>query len=354
MKRRGFTIVELMVSMAIISLLMIILVAMTSQVSATWRFTASKVEQFREARTAFETVTRRLSEATLNTYWDYQDVNRDGVPEKYTRQSELRFLCGPMEKLAADGEVRPTHGVFFQAPLGVVDRSVAAGGGDYRGLDSLLSTWGCFVEFGDDRESRPSFLTEAVAPLRYRYRLHEFIAPADKLTIYNPAAQNLEWRGWFADGLGQSNRPVRVMAENIIAMVLLPKLSKTEEDERRKAGKAMLSEDFTYDSTRSNSQDPEINPKNQLPPLVQVTLVAIDEPSALRLADRYGSDAPNLIPSDLFQDARMLEDDPSSAEPKDGDLAALEQKLIGEKITYRLFTANVIIRAAKWSRAQID
>jgi hypothetical protein len=50
----------------------------------------------------------------------------------------------------------------------------------------------------------------------------------------------------------------------------------------------------------------------------------------------------------------MLEDDPATPEPKDGDIAALEQKLTEERITYRVFTANVIIRAAKWSRAQID
>ena len=35
----------------------------------------------------------------------------------------------------------------------------------------------------------------------------------------------------------------------------------------------------------------EINPKNQLPPMVQVTMVALDEASAQRLMDKSGNDA---------------------------------------------------------------
>lgn len=353
MKRRAFTLVELLVSTAIIALLMVVLVGMTGQASKTWQYTNSKVEQFREARSAFGTVTRRMSQATLNTYWDYVDADKNGVPEKYGRQSELRFITGPMEEIAGiSASKHPTHGVFCQAPLGFADSPATAGGNDYRSLHNLLNTWGCFVEFGDDQDFRPPFLTKEVAPLRYRYRLLEMLRPADELQIYNPDAQDPAWRGWFTGALTGTSRPVRVLSENIVALVLLPKLSKTERDQRLGLGKPMLAPDYVYDSTQTNSSDPEVNPKNQLPPIMQVTMVAIDEISASRLADRSGTSAPDLIPNTLFQDAAKLEDDAGTATPGDGDLSELEKTLVEARVTYRIFTGNVSIHGAKWSRAQ--
>src|SRR5207244_2432555 len=138
------------------------------------------------------------------------------------------------------------------------------------------------------------------------------------------------WNGWFADPLAAKNRPVHLLAENIVALVLLPRLAAAEEKEREKLGKPMLAAKYRYDSTTSNA-DPEINPKNQLPPVVQVTMVAIDEASAIRLADRFGTGAPNLQTSTLFQDATKLEDDRSTPTAGDGDLNTLQTTLVGLK-----------------------
>src|SRR5688572_26589605 len=71
----AFTLVELMVATAVIALLMVVLLQMTTQTTKTWRFTTEKVEKFQSARDGFESMTRRISQATLNTYWDYVDLN---------------------------------------------------------------------------------------------------------------------------------------------------------------------------------------------------------------------------------------------------------------------------------------
>src|SRR3954452_20334103 len=94
----GFTLIELVASAAVITLLMLMLVQMSKSTADTWSKGLSRAEEFRESRRAFETVTRRLATATLNTYWDYEYPKgidpanpRDIPPTGYQRQSELRF-----------------------------------------------------------------------------------------------------------------------------------------------------------------------------------------------------------------------------------------------------------------------
>ena len=102
-RRAAFTLVELLVSTVIIALLMLVLVAMTNQTAQTWRYTTEKIEKFQETRDGFEAMTRQISQATLNTYWDYLDSTgqsrptsvgspayRSFIPNSYGRRSELR------------------------------------------------------------------------------------------------------------------------------------------------------------------------------------------------------------------------------------------------------------------------
>lgn len=357
MKRQGFTLIEMMTSTALIGVMVLMLVSMTDNTSRTWQRGRAKVEQFREARAAFETVTRRLSRATLNTYWDYQyavdDPKKERSPIAYVRQSELRFRTGRMEKLIPDtGHFQPTHGVFFQAPLGVVEDE------EYQALDRLLNSTGYFLEIGDDREFIPSILKDLVKP-RVRSRLMEFNRPAEQLSVFQLEPGKAD-DTWFATPLKFQDRPVRVVAENILAMVILPRLSRADEDFRAEAGGKLLCPEFDYDSTRTSNYnppllppDPDINPRNQLPPVVFVAMVAIDEISAQRLEDGAGGDPKLKLDFDsLFLDAAKLEDNPETDEPRDGDLAAFEQQLLARKLNYRVFSTSVALRGAKWSRAQ--
>jgi uncharacterized protein (TIGR02599 family) len=332
----GFTLVELLVSMAIISLLLLVLLSITDATRRAWSQTTGKVEQFRQAREAFESVTRRLSQATLNTYWDYDDPT---TPTRYIRQSELRFISGQAQELTGLTGVHSTHAVFFQAPLGFVTDV------NYSNFKNALNTWGYFLEFGDDTDFRPPFLGSRV-PLRHRFRLMELMEPSESLTLYNytsgdgfggrPKTASYVGHEWFTAPLAPtgSARRTRVLAENVIALILLPKMSPQEDSTTSKLAPA-----YAYDSTSTNA-DASINPKNQLPPVMQVTLVATDEATFNRI--QSGTNAPDFGLDQLFKSASTYND----------DLKELERLLVEKRINYRIFSTNVSIRGAKWSREQ--
>ena len=188
----------------------------------------------------------------------------------------------------------PGHAVFFQAPLGSVnDRS------DYAGRDTLLNTCGYYVEFNSNAPLRPAFIN-AMTPVpaaRCRYRLMELVEPSESFSLYGleaAAGGNGSYHAmtWFSSliyptgfSAGGGSRPVSVAAENIVALIILPRLSPGDE----KVGNyndGSLSPSYLYDSTAAaatqSTTDPNLNPKNQLPPVLQVTMVAVDEGSFAR------------------------------------------------------------------------
>jgi uncharacterized protein (TIGR02599 family) len=350
-KAAGFTLVEVIVAAGIVVVLMGVLISMTDQTQRMMRATSAKVEQFQEARVAFESMTRRLAQATLNTYWDYRYDAR-GLPKSYQRSAELRFISGVTSTLVkGGGNVRPGTSVFFHAPNGFVEDQNTFGP-----LDHLINAWGYFVEIGTDEETIPPFLRTQIDS-RKRYRLMELMQPSEKLKTYE--FQKAGATDWFAPLVTANPRPVRALAENIVALIVLPRLSRADEQlyMTQKGTKTLpiLAPLFSYDSTNSNITDPILNPHSQLPPVVQVVMVAIDEPSAKVLEDKYGDD-PNLgiNYSTTFRNPATLEDNPSTPTPNDGDLSKLETILINKRVSYRIFSTNVSIRGAKWSRTQAN
>ncbi len=341
-KRRAFTLIELLVSVAVLALLMALLVSITDATRRSWSDATAKTQHFREAREAFETITRRLSQATLNTYWDYSYPLNDPTqaPTKYVRQSDLRFISGRGNTLGLSDNCT-THGIFFQAPLGYVSSS------SYSRFRNLLNTWGFFIEYGSDQGTRPAFVSESILPYRNRFRLMELMEPSDSMALYQQEAKAggsgaYTGKEWFAEPLSSSAN-LGVVAENIIALVILPKLSGADQV----AGnydEGSLAPNYLYDSTglnMSTTADPDLNPENQLPPVVQVTMVAVDELSANRMGEA-GASALKAKLNGLFSDPALLQT----------DLQNLEQYLVDNRISYRVFTTNVSIRSAKWSRHQ--
>lgn len=402
-----------MVSIAILSLIMGLLVQITGQTSNIWRQTSSRAEQFRESRTAFEAMTRRISQATLNTYWDYdlvKDVGSAGstgaaeyMPTGYIRQSELRFISGPMQSGAtpldtSKNEFRPGHGIFFQAPFGVVaDVSPSdKTGTKFEGMNELLNTWGFYVEVRDDAAVRPQFVDSRNS--RVRSRLMEMIEPSSAMNIYsktshsfrNSISEVLERRNysgfdWFSISLnfspnasgatGALTSRSHVLAENIVALAILPKLA--EEDAANiddGAGGSVnlkaedrataLAPEYFYHSASIGAAGSAgvdalkglLNSKHQLPPILQVTMVAVDEPSAIRMGVRNpDADPLGVGPETLFLTrAKDLEADLYLHNPTTGRGSdqSLEQRLLDQRVNYRIFSTNVHLRGAKWSREQ--
>lgn len=348
--RAAFTLVEVMVSMTVLVILLLISAQVIGTVQSTWTASSARVGQFREARTAFDIITRNLSQATLNAYIDYDNnylkttttAGSSGgattvAPTKYLRKSDLRFVSGRTSDLvtnAGSEDRSPGQAVFFQAPLGVAHDA------EYVGLDRLLCGRGYFVQYTSDDFFRPSILPPGIP--RYRYRLMEFSPPAEKNTIYNDDKGQ-----WFASaGIettteeNPENRGLtRPIADNIVAMAILPQI----EDNPAGNANSVFETKLSYDSLISDAGSGQGN-QHRLPPLVKVILVAIDERSADRLSQAGGGETPpfGTEVSSILNGDGMRTDINSAME----DIAKILRE---RRVNYRVFSATVALRGAKWS-----
>jgi uncharacterized protein (TIGR02599 family) len=337
----AFTLVELLVSMTVLTVLLLIVTNVISETQKAWSSASSRTTQFREARAAFDLMTRNLSQATLNTYWDYQRsdyTNPLEPPTKYERKSELAFNCGPgATLLTGSGGTVPTHAIFFQAPLGVTQDGTNAG------LNNLMCARGYFVRYGTDAPFLPGFL-----PTRYaknRFRLMEYSQPAERNRVYMPDYRPLvRGTAWFEQdalsavtaGENDSDRsPSRPIAENIIALVISPRLSPRESGSEDPTS---IAKNYAYDSTQRNSNTDQ-GTQHLIPPLLDVTMVALDDPSAEKLELLgHGPSIPN--------DAGAAFTTVASYET---DIEKLEQHLIEKRLNFRIFRTTIAMRSSKWS-----
>jgi uncharacterized protein (TIGR02599 family) len=355
----AFTLVELLVACTVLLILVVALGQMASQASSILRKTTSRTEQFREARSALDSIQQTLSQATLNTYWDYTRVSSTAPPTGYMRQSDLRFISGSYSDLGL-GAGSVSHGAFFLAPLGYVTSTAT-----YGSLHGLLNTCGYYVAFNSDASLLPSFFSSAIAP-RYRYRLMELRQPADSLTIYTDTsganssgqlnASTYTGKDWYQTPITQGSP--QILAENIVALIILPELSQADQTAKSFTASS-LAPTYLYDSstTGQKSVNTYLNSSNQLPPVVQVTIVAIDETSAQRIAN--GSTAPNLGVGGLFTEAANYQADLDQLQANllfrtftDGTVSYTPQGTAHPSLNYHIFTTKFNLLASKWSITQ--
>jgi uncharacterized protein (TIGR02599 family) len=355
-RNAGFTLIELLLSMTILAVLMTIVTSVIGLAQGTWARSNSRVSQFREARMAFDAISRNLSQATLNTYWqnEFDELGADTIGEarqrarNYVRESELQFVSGRTSDLldGANAVDYPGHAVFFQAPIGVTNLENS----QTENMVALLCGRGYFVSWGDDLAFRPPFLSSVgtVRP-RFRYRLMEYSPPAEENRIYDQTLRPVteHSKQWFQDAYGSvataaetaGNRAVtRPIAENIIALFISPQVEDTGS-----TAPTWIAPGYAYDSTQRDLADqlPPQGIQHRLPPLVKLVLVAIDHASAERLAES-GGDSPNLVGSSgaPFTSAAKLEE----------DVARLGTALTARKVNYRVFSTVVGLKQARWSQ----
>lgn len=384
---RAFTLVEVLVSTAVLSLMLVMLISLLDQTRKIWQSTTTKIGAFQDARIAFESMTRNISQATLNTYYEYFDsagrtpadsyyTTNPFTPSSYGRYSELHFITGPGSALvptvndaSGGGYVSNPAGqaVFFHAPLGYVDPQAASNVPvEVKQLVSQLNAVGYFLEFANDKRSLPPMVT--ATNLTYRYRLTEFLQPTESLRVYSEdwtARTPYGTAAWFTAPLTSQNaQATHVMAQNIVALVIRPKRADAEEAALQKSGQSVapLCKDYQYDSrpytTANNAADATAKLQtHQLPPMVGVTMIAIDEPSAQRLAARYGNAAPmdqidaptGQKLSGLFAQTAVSTNDAGTTPNYNADLRMFVGGLAAAKVNYRVFDTEIIIRNSKWT-----
>ncbi len=379
--RAAFSLIELMVSVAVLSLLLVIVFQMLEQMQKTWNRTRQTVSEFKDARNGFEEMGRRIGQATLNAYFGYDYVTKpvNGITTRYgreiIRQSELHFVSGPASVLFTGSASkalgsRPGHAVFFQAPFGFCferdkeDKTRL----QYEQLNNLLNAWGYYVEFNTDELDRPRFLNalkNAPAP-RPRYRLMEFRQPTEYLQVYKLGLRDLSgpkqaatYR-WFTEGLFSINsewnvqkeptkgetffRTTRPIAENIVAMIIQPREATGASTTKKPED---LSPTYLYDTRRWQWSSPKATEasrsRHQLPPILDISFIAVDEASFAQYASRTNiidvSGDPKLISDELFV----------SAVKRTKDFEEIEKKLISLKLDYRIFSSTIRLRESKWT-----
>lgn len=343
-RSRAFTLVELLVSMTVLGIILLVSVQFLTQTQKTWSQGVAKIEQFREARMAFEDITQSLRQAVLNTYITYQyngtlaptiPQDADEAPIRYMRQSELQFVTGKVTDLVPNSATSPliTHGVFFQARLGVSDRD------GYESLSRLLCGRGYFVMHGGDDAYRPAHVSKK----RERFRLWEYRPPSEENAVYT--LRPGEWFRDAASGAVSASETLakpslsRPVAENIIALIISPQVT-ADDAQMQHLDPTWIAPNYAYDSTAlagvtlNNVQGTQ----HLLPPIVHVTLVAIDEASAQKLAAKYPNSAPILVQAGAFTRCSAYKT----------DMAALEAKLLDERLNYRVFASAIALRNSKW------
>ena len=352
-KAGAFTLMEILISMALLSVMIVVMSQVVSGISSVWKRTSNKMDQFSEGRAALESISRTLSQATLNPYWDYQRASVALPPTGYLRQSELRFLSGPASVIGL-GVARVSHALAFQAPLGLTSGASVV---DTAGLHSLLNTCGYFIEFGSDASLRPSFLGTRV-PLRYRYRLVEMRQPADELAIYTYTSgtdstgqsKALTYTGsdWFLAPLSLPKPPVQFLAENIVAMIVLPQLAEADQTNYGLTP-ASLAPKYLYNSSLDGQKSVNalLGSKNQLPPVISVMIVAVDEASYSRFQGSSTTMPASLGLANLFQTVGDTLDSTKAGYAH--DLQTLENNLQANHINYHIFTTKIAIPGSKWS-----
>jgi uncharacterized protein (TIGR02599 family) len=381
---RAFTLIELLVSVTFLVILMLVVSQVIGIVQRTWVRANSRVSQFREARQAFDTLSRSITQATLNNYWDneFDTVGTDAAGQKitlakdYFRQSELQFICGPTSTVipAAAGSAQnyPGHAVFFQAPLGIASLVATAAQGannqivNTENMVNLLCGRGYFVEWGTDASFRPAFLDALnnVVPVRSRLRLMEYSPTAEKNRIYDTSLRPItaHSKEWYEDVLNtgvqsaqetaQTRAFTRPIAENIIALVISPQIEVTGNTTVAPYSIAPL---FIYDSTlKVNPGSSPINASPQgtqhlLPPLLKVSMIALDERSGEFLAREENSQMRTEL---LTAIAGKLQSAASLVEELDGEqgkTGSLVQLLLDKKLNYRIFSTTIALKQSRWS-----
>lgn len=323
----AFSLIELLVSMTILSLMILMVSFMLAEVEGGWSRVRGRSVEFRDARNALETIANRISQARIDTYWDYE--MDQGLPIRYRKSSHLHFVTGKAADLMPDSLVKPSgSSVFFEAPFGMTQEQ------DLKGLSSLLNGWGYFAGFGGDAEWLPLFARGRVQE-RYRFRLFEYHLPTEKLALHSEETPT-GYR-WITDHLESKN--VSLLAENVILFLIHP-VSSMEVDNAHQ-----LAENYEFDSRAYELAPDQPNAeraRHELPPMILMTMVAVAEADFARFQQDRSDGVPEVF--DVEKIAPF-----SKSIDFEKDLQRLEEHLQENRIDYRVFSTAIGLRSSKWT-----
>ena len=188
----------------------------------------------------------------------------------------------------------------------------------------------------------------------------QFIMPTENLRVYDySTTTGTGANDWFVKSMNTTAlhaANVRIVADNIIGLFIWPKATDSSTD--------TLTTNYCYDSRLGvasgasatawphPSTTPQPLQMNQMPPILRVAMIAIDEPSAkalqggstavpTQIQNLYTLTNPNAGGTKVFTNPQNL----------DLDLAYVQTQmaLITPKINFRVFDTTIAVRNAKFS-----
>lgn len=372
-RSRGFTLIELLLSVAILAVLVLMMTSVLSNMQSVVSRSQAQVEEFEDARLAFESMARRLSQSTLNSYWGYV-FDKPGTanpnPLYFSRLSDQHYVSDSAKNLLPNFTGNG-HAVFFQALLGDTDSSTTMGP-TIASMKDLLNCWGYYVDYGSDLTRRPAFMKTGppltLNPERKRFRLMEFRQPADKSILFDQTfningktnrAEIYRWfRGPFAGGTGTTADYSVPLADNILCLVVIPYIYVT--DEKATSTDTRKKQSVEYD-TRLYQWRPGTSlditaSKHQPPAMLELTLIAADERSYQRLVDKVGESGAETQVKNVFKGlltdgtkfAYDLNKDAGPGNVSVWEIDTITSRLNAIDLHYKIFTTTVSIKASKW------
>jgi uncharacterized protein (TIGR02599 family) len=309
-KKLGFSILELLLSISLLAVLMLIIGQILSNSTRAWERGRSKITRFQQARQAFETVQQRLASATLAPYLDYEyNSSAPSIPVSYGRRSDLVFRSGEARSLigqSGSGQLSG-HALIFTTAAGLDQ------GPSRERFRSLLNLCGFYVSHGPPANV-PGRGGEFGLTTTPQFGLFEFCQP----TTYSPPTNA---GGLIAAAPIPAVAP-RLLAENIFLLLILP-LAPIEFGA------------FTYSPKTPSLRYDSSEHHHRLPLSVRVIMIAMDEASAVRVRDMGISS--KLVPPYLFKSV-------TTSIEIDNDLHALEDHLnsdLASSISYQIFDTTL-------------
>jgi len=355
----GFTLVELLLAVSILAILVTLLADAMVLTQNTMTRATGHVTEFQEARSGLDAISNTVADAVMDGYWAYKMTG--GSPTSYERTSDHHFILGNgTDLIGASAEAG--QAVFFQAPMGFAGTFTETGsakGTASLGLEQLhhlVNCWGFYVSYGDDLTERPGFLQTGdpllTNPTRPRFRLMQYAQPAEESVLYqhafglNAKTSKSQALNWYKADLAAKSRPV---AENILALILVPSsVNVITADAAKGYTNAIIEPDpaYSYDSRafQWGSTDPvSISRRHQLPPTVQITMIATNEKSYDKFVQQSGGDQKAAEAVRKIMTGRF-----ASYDKFQGDLTAVEAGLDAIKLHHRTLTTTVTLRSSKW------
>ena len=387
---RGFTLLEMLVAITILTILLVALFELTAGVGNIWKSSGGKISAFQSARSAFSTLNETLSRATLNTYTDYVSViggvstfrtaanASTFVPTQFTRASELHFLCGPTVDIAnatqtttgnpalninAIAARNPGDTVYFQAPLGITNQPSV-----YLGMKRAINSVGFYVQYEKtDTTLLPPWLVGMANTSNYHYQLVEYVEATENLQIYTSTSTGSYLLNWMTFA---GTPRARVLAEDVVLLLLRPRLSPADEatvaaglgeqyNEATQLG-SILCPNYHYDSrawetgypTSASGTSSRVNAvaygpqraqfmSNQVPPIIDVAMVCVDAHSLARFNTTTSTPPSALVPNNAtwFTNSANME----------ADLTSYAAQLSSNNIRFHIQRGAIEIQGAKWS-----